>query len=807
MHRLIPILFFVAASLNLLAQPADLAPLKVTTNVSPEPGYLYLAPNCRISPRPYQSYLGVYNVNGGVLKVGRTTNYPFEFKVFPDGRMGFSELVVFAGASVPAGVYIVDTTLAQQEFVSQKRGYLTTQHDFHMLPNGHRILLGSEDVTVDMSKVVPGGHPAANVVGAVIQEVDCDGNVVVQWRSLDHLPITDSYENLLAPAIRYCHNNALWIDHDGNWLLSMRHSSQIIKVDRKTGNVLWTLGGKRNEFTFIGEHEEQAPTYFSYQHDIRRLLNGHITMFDNGTQHLPQYSRGVEYEIDEVNKTCRLVWEYRHVPDYYVSIQGGLQTLDNGHRLFGWGSAANEGSAAVTEVDSTGFVVFEASYPKQMYVYRATKYPIWPTGRASASAQIKDVLLDETYSYHRGNQSVGLRVKYTLLDSYFYNSTLARRFQWSPKNPLWNQEAPLLHQARIDLLVEGVKQHEITARFHVDTLGIVWDPTTVTVYHRPTIDSGRFTALPTRYDGATHELVVDRATGGEYAFGIATAPPDAPSAPKLQWPIAAERILERDTHMLRVALYGRVDSLRVQVSRDASFTSIVVDGTTQSDRLRYVAGNAEEKFYWRAQASAGGRASAWSTVDSFVVASAYLTIVRPESDVRWTHDSSYAVSWKTNINGSVRLELVKNNQLIAVIRDSVLASAQGYLWLIPVTVPMGTEYHLRVTSREQEFAQIVQTGVQNIEITGFTSVAEHVEDTSPLNVYPQPATSTITFENVGSGCASVSVYAATGEQVAHAENNGVRIHLTTSELPAGLYAAHVTDMIGRVFRTTFIVQR
>jgi hypothetical protein len=103
------------------AQP-DLAPLKVLVNDSPEPGFLLLAPNCRITPRPYGSFLGVYNVNGGVVRTGRVTNYPFEYKVFPDGRLGFSELVVFAGASVPAGVYIVDTLLAVQEFVSQQRG-------------------------------------------------------------------------------------------------------------------------------------------------------------------------------------------------------------------------------------------------------------------------------------------------------------------------------------------------------------------------------------------------------------------------------------------------------------------------------------------------------------------------------------------------------------------------------------------------------------------------------------------------------------------------------------------------------------
>ena len=243
------------------------------------------------------------------------------------------------------------------------------------------VVLGAEDVTIDMSTVVPGGHPAANVVNAVIQEIDRDGRVVVQWKALDHLPITDSYEDLTAPAIRFCHNNSLWIDDDGNWIISMRHMSQVIKVNRATGDVMWKLGGKSNQFTFIGDHPELAPTFFSYQHDARRLPNGNISIFDNGTQHTPQYSRGVEYRLDERAMTATMVWEYRHVPDYYVSIQGGLQTLPNGNRVVGWGSAANDGAPGITEVDSTGRVVFEAAYPKQMFVYRASTRIAHQVGR------------------------------------------------------------------------------------------------------------------------------------------------------------------------------------------------------------------------------------------------------------------------------------------------------------------------------------------------------------------------------------------------------------------------------------------
>lgn len=796
---------FVSAT---LCAQADLAPLKVTKNIAPEPGFLLLAPNSRVSPRPYAPYLGAYNVNGGVIRVGGTANYPFEFKVFPDGRLGYSELVVFAGASVPAGVYIVDTLFAAQEFVSQKRGYITTQHDFHMLPNGHRVILGSEDVTVDMSAVVPGGHPAANVVGAIIQEIDNAGNVVVQWRSLDHLPITDSYENLQAPAIRYVHNNSLWIDDDGNWLLSMRHLSQVVKVNRLTGAVMWILGGKSNQFSMSGDHEELAPTYFSYQHDARRISNGHITLFDNGTQHSPQFSRGVEYKIDEVNKTCQMVWDYRHVPGYYASIQGGFQTLSNGHRLLGWGSAASDGSPAVTEVDSLGTVVFEASYPKQMFVYRATKYPVWPTGRAGASVQIKDVLSNETYSYHRGTQHVGLTATFTSLDSYFYNSTIARRFAWSPKNPQWKNEAPHLHQSRVTLELNGIRSASITLRFNVDTVGITVNPQQYTVYQRAVIDTGQFSDLPTRYDASRRELVVDGATGGEYAFGIPSPDPDTPPVPTLHWPIAGQRILENASHRLRVALHGRVDSLRIQVGRDVSMTDVLLDGMAQSDRVEFYAGSSTQTMYWRARSKAGARLSTWSGVDSFVVAPAYLTVVRPDADVVWTQDSSYIISWKTNILGSVRIELMKGSQVAAVIRDSVLATSQGYLWRVPVSAPIGKGYNIRIVSRETQFAEVLDQAIQNVEITGVSSITDlRVTHPSPVSVFPQPARDNVNVENIGSGIVGLHIYATTGERVMYRDMRGTKTQIDVRALSSGTYTIVTEDYLGRTHRTPLHIVR
>ncbi|MBU3698844.1 MAG: T9SS type A sorting domain-containing protein [Candidatus Kapabacteria bacterium] len=805
-----PLLIVCAALASVISAMAqsDLAPLKVTTNIAPAPGFLLLAPNCRVSPRPFGSYLGAYNVNGGVIRTGKTTNYPFEFKVFPDGRLGYSELVVFSGASVPAGVYIVDTLFAEQERLDQRRaGYLTTQHDVHMLPNGHRILLGAEDVTVDMSKVVPGGHPAANVVQAIIQELDVEGNVVSQWRALDHLPITDSYEDLTAPAIRYCHNNSLWIDDDGNWIVSMRHMSQVIKIDRRTGEVMWKLGGKSNQFTFEGDHPELAPTYFSYQHDARRLPNGNISLFDNGTQHNPQYSRGVEYQLDEEKKTCRMVWEYRPTPDIYVSIQGGLQTLEGGHRLLGWGSGATNGSPGVTEVDSLGNVVFEAYYPKQMFVYRATKVPAWPTGRASATAVARDVLKGETYRYYRGTQFVGLRAEFTTLDSYFYNVTTARRFQWSPKNPLWDGEAPLLKQARVDVTVDGIKDHRMTMRFQVDTLMLGRDAGKCMVYYRPQIDSGQFTMLTTRFDAVSRELVVENAQAGEFVFGVPATDPGAPRLPQLKDPIADRRVLGDSAYALRVSVPGRSDSLHVHVSRTTSFASLVLDSINADDRVVLPAGGQPGRYYWRARAKTLESWSQWSAIDSFLIDGPYLTLTRPDVDVRWMHDSSYIISWQTNLLGSVAIDLMLGEYVIASIEDSIPARAQGFLWKVPVSTPVSKNFQIRISPREAPYMALSSTSPTFVEIVTFTSVDDQPEEMSPVSIMPQPAGDVLSIVNVGSGLRSIRMFAATGQQVLWQAADGTRRELDVSGFAAGLYVVVIEDQLGRTFTHRVIVDR
>ncbi len=280
----------------------------------------------------------------------------YDFKQQPNGTYTY-----FSAAA--GKFYAVDAALAVVDSFACGNGYTTDVHELRVLDDGHALLMSYDPQPVDMSAIVPGGNPAATVIGLVVQELDAAKNVVFQWRSWDHIPITDAtHENLLAANIDYAHGNAIERDFDGHLLVSSRHLDEITKIDRQTGAILWRWGGKQNMFTFVGD---TLP--FSHQHHIRRLANGHYTLFDNGNFHTPHFSRAVEYALDQNAMTAEAVWEYRRTPDTYGNAMGSVQRLPNGSTLVAWGT----GKPDVTEVNAQGLEVLTLELPAGTFTYRA----------------------------------------------------------------------------------------------------------------------------------------------------------------------------------------------------------------------------------------------------------------------------------------------------------------------------------------------------------------------------------------------------------------------------------------------------
>lgn len=288
------------------------------------------------------------------------------FDLQPSGYLSYYAPVDFS-------FRLLDTSYTEIDSIYAGNGYYADLHEFIQTPDGHFFLLIYDTQPLDMSTIYPGGLPEATPTGLVIQELDENKQVVFQWRSWDHYDVLDCmYCDFTQTVFDYVHGNSIEIDNDSTLIISAKNMQEITKIDRNTGDIIWRWGGYNNEFTMIGDS-----IGFSYQHDVRRIGNGNITLFDNGNKHIPQISRAKEYVLDEVNKTATLIWSFMHADSLYGKAMGNVQRLPDGNTFICWGWV-NPGDPSVTEVDAAGNVVYEAILQNFGQTYRAHRYAWYP---------------------------------------------------------------------------------------------------------------------------------------------------------------------------------------------------------------------------------------------------------------------------------------------------------------------------------------------------------------------------------------------------------------------------------------------
>lgn len=290
-----------------------------------------------------------------------------DFKYFPDaGLYGYTTFYT------PQDIRFVlmDNQFQLLDSFTTVNGILPDVHDFQITRNNTYLICGLSDRIVDLSAHQINGMPGSaqtHAEGFVVQEFDQDHNLVFQWDSNDHIHPSKAYENYgyNPDNYDYCHGNAVEEDDDGHLLLSFRHLNAVYKVDRQTGEVIWELGGKTSSFTFAND------AGFSGQHDIRRLPNGHITVFDNAnTAAPPRISRAVEYSLDTVNWVATKVWEYRYNPGFLARAMGSHQTTADRMHLVNYGLSFRPNPSFVL-ADDAGNVAVQLTYPDSVMSYRS----------------------------------------------------------------------------------------------------------------------------------------------------------------------------------------------------------------------------------------------------------------------------------------------------------------------------------------------------------------------------------------------------------------------------------------------------
>lgn len=281
----------------------------------------------------------------------------------------------YTGAGIGVGHDVIyDSSYHQLAVVQAGNGLSADLHEFELTPAGTALITAYFPVYWDASSVH--GEKSQTVLDAVVQEIDVKtGLVLFQWDSLDHVPLSDTYEAL--PQVNkksgqpnpfdYFHVNSVALDGDGSLIISGRNTWAAYKVDRSSGGLEWTLGGKASSFA-MGPGAQ-----FAFQHDVRVRGRGDrlVTMFDDGAgpPMVHHQSRALTLALDFKHMRARVARQDEHAPGLLADFEGNDQRLPDGDDFVGWGQ-----QPYFTEFDSRGRVVLDGRFVAGTSSYRAYRF-------------------------------------------------------------------------------------------------------------------------------------------------------------------------------------------------------------------------------------------------------------------------------------------------------------------------------------------------------------------------------------------------------------------------------------------------
>lgn len=301
-----------------------------------------------------------------------------------------------ANPSLPPGVpepgayyQIINQNYNVIKKIIAQKGFTSDLHEFTITKRNTALFTAAKQVPADLT--LYGGPANGYINNYSIQEVDlATGRLLFFWNVLGHVNPADS----MIPASSATSFNNIWdcfhvnsVEEgpDNTLLISMRNMSAIYNISKKTGNLIWQLGGKQSNFTF------GPNAAFSWQHDARYRSGNRISLFDNACCASPGsppegQARGLVLKLNFQNMTASVDRTYYHDPALFVPTQGNGQKLPNGDQFVGWGQEpylSEFANAGNTIKDPSLNFLYNMQFPNQNISYRAYKHkwvglPLYP---------------------------------------------------------------------------------------------------------------------------------------------------------------------------------------------------------------------------------------------------------------------------------------------------------------------------------------------------------------------------------------------------------------------------------------------
>ncbi|KAI2627151.1 Arylsulfotransferase-domain-containing protein [Xylaria nigripes] len=312
-------------------------------------GYYMLAPKGKLVSNPGPT---IYDAQGDLIWADDSFGVVFDFQTQRYKNETYLTLWASPVGSVHGygrgTYYMLDSSYQLvRKFEPPAETLKADLHDLRITERGTALMTAYSPVPADLTSI--GGPKKGWALDSLVQEIDIEtGELVFKWNALSNLALNDTIRYFAGEddgttpekAFDFFHVNSIELDPEGNYIISGRHTSTIVCISPK-GEKLWTLGGKRNDFTDLSDG---LATDFAYQHHARLHANYTLSIFDNavaeraGALSRHGYTRGLLVQLDTVNMTATLIQEFYDPQSLKeATSQGSMQVMSNGHVVLGYG--------------------------------------------------------------------------------------------------------------------------------------------------------------------------------------------------------------------------------------------------------------------------------------------------------------------------------------------------------------------------------------------------------------------------------------------------------------------------------------
>jgi hypothetical protein len=327
--------------------PADFPVMKVLISEPEfmEPGYTLFRV---VNQTELMAYVTLVDNTGEVVWYGSQDQVPntLDVRLLGDGNL------FFPGTNSFIEVNLLGETVNTWGVPDN---LLIDPHDG--VPTAHNSIL----YIYDYSDVVPGFPTSATVSNAPTQTTTLAVNSVIEMSAtngalLNNWPLIDLLDPLRITYLTFTTADSLGVDwghanaviedpNDDSIIASLRHQNAVIKFSRATGQLKWILGPPQNwgpEWQPYLLTPAGTPFAWNYgQHAPTLTPQGTLLLYDDGNFRAcpfdppvpdsANYSRAVEYDINEQTMQVSQVWEYGgNVPEpLFTAALGSADWLTN----------------------------------------------------------------------------------------------------------------------------------------------------------------------------------------------------------------------------------------------------------------------------------------------------------------------------------------------------------------------------------------------------------------------------------------------------------------------------------------------